>query len=135
MRIVVDTSAVVAILAGEPERDHFVDLLLRSEPVISAGSVIETMRTVQLRYGAERIEDVHQFFSATGMQIISCDAAQARLAEEGMVRFGKGRGAEPAVLNFGDLFAYALARHLGAPLLFKGEDFAATDVTPALAAI
>ena len=135
MRIVVDTSAVVAILAGEPERDHFVDLLLRSEPVISAGSVIETMRTVQLRYGAERIEDVHQFFSATGMQIVSCDAAQARLAEEGMVRFGKGRGAEPAVLNFGDLFAYALARHLGAPLLYKGEDFAATDVTAALAGI
>ena len=134
MRIVVNTSAVMAILAGEPERDPFIDLLLRSAPAISAGSVIETMRTVQLRYGPERIEDVHQFFAAAGVQIISCDAAQARLAEDGMIRFGKGRGAEPAALNFGDLFAYALARHLKAPLLFKGEDFAATDITPALAA-
>ena len=79
MRVVVDTSAVVAILAGKPKRDPFVDLLLRSEPAISVGSVIETVRTVQLRYGAERIEDVHQFFATAGMQIIACDAAQARL--------------------------------------------------------
>ncbi len=133
MRIVVDTSAVLAILAGEPERDPFLDLLLHAEPVISAGSVIETMRTVQLRFGPERIRDVHAFFSAARFQIVSCDAAQVLLAEEGMIRYGKGRGAEPAVLNFGDLFAYALARHLGAPLLFKGRDFAVTDITPALA--
>ena len=71
-------------------------------------------------------------FAAAGLEIVAFDAAQARLAEEGMIRFGKGRGGEPAVLNVGDLFAYALARHLTAPLLFTGRDFTATDVTLAL---
>ena len=58
------------------------------------------------------------------------DRAQVELAREGMLADGKGRGAEPAALNFGDLFAYALARQLGLPLLFKGVDFSRTDVTP-----
>ena len=132
MRIVVDTSAVVAILAGEPERGLFLDLLLRSESIISAGSAVETMRTIQLRFGPERIHDLHAFVSAVPFQIVPFDAAQLRFAEEGMIRFGKGRGTEPAVLNFGDLFAYALARSLAAPLLFKGDDFTLTDITPAL---
>jgi len=132
VRIVVETSADVAIIAGEPERDKFLDLLLASDPVISAGSAIETMRTVQLRFGPKRITDVHAFFSAVRIQIAPCNAEQLSLAEEGMIRFGKGCGAEPAVLNFGDLFAYALARHLAAPLLFKGDDFAVTDVLPVL---
>ncbi|HMR33669.1 MAG TPA: type II toxin-antitoxin system VapC family toxin, partial [Geminicoccus sp.] len=59
------------------------------------------------------------------------DAAQARLADEGQRRFGIGRAAPPAVLDFGDLFAYALARHLDAPLLYKGDDFGRTDLRPA----
>ena len=59
------------------------------------------------------------------------DVDQLDLAKDGMRRFGRGRGASPAVLNFGDLFAYALARRLSAPLLFKGNDFGRTDIIPA----
>jgi ribonuclease VapC len=65
-------------------------------------------------------------------EIVPVDADQVVAAREGMLRFGKGRGKGPAVLNFGDLFAYALARRLDLPLLFKGDAFARTDVRPAL---
>lgn len=65
------------------------------------------------------------------LAIAPIDAAQVAFAREGVGRFGKGRAAPPAVLNFGDLFAYALARSLAAPLLFKGDDFSQTDVEPA----
>jgi ribonuclease VapC len=130
-RIVIDTSVVIAILAGEAEKEAFVDLLLRSEPVISAGSLVEALRTVQLRFGAGRLGDVHAALAALGVATIPVDADQVRLAQDGMVRFCKGRAAEPAVLNFGDLFAYALARQLSAPLLYKGADFDATDIASA----
>ena len=66
------------------------------------------------------------------VEIVPVDAPQVELAVDGHLRFGKGRAAPPAVLNFGDLFAYALARQLDAPLLFKGGDFVQTDVKPAL---
>ncbi len=61
-------------------------------------------------------------------EIVAVDAEQVAVARQGVLMFGKGRGQDPAVLNFGDLFAYALARRLGLPLLFKGDDFARTDV-------
>ena len=92
---------------------------------------MSALHTVRLRDGAARIEDAHRFFAAAGLEIVAFDAAQARLAEEGMVRFGKDRRGEPAELNVGDLFAYAPARRLTAPLLSTGRDFTATDVTPA----
>ena len=130
MRIVVDISALVAVLLGEPERDTFVGALADHEPVISAGSLIETLRTVQVRKGAAALPGVGLLLVTHEVEVVPVDAAQVALVQDGMVRFGRGRGAEPAVLNFGDLFAYALARHLDAPLLFKGADFARTDVTP-----
>lgn len=131
MRLVVDSSAVVAILMHEPERDRFRDLLLRSRPVISAGSVIEALRIAALRK-PRAISPAWTFLELFAVQVVPVDLAHARLAEEGNRRFGKGRGRPPAVLNFGDLFAYALARHLEAPLLFKGDDFSRTDLRPAL---
>ena len=72
--------------------------------------------------------EVRQLLDALKLEIISVDSAQVWLADEGQRRFGKGRRESPAVLNFGDLFAYALARMLDAPLLFEGDDFRATDV-------
>ncbi len=131
MKLVVDTSAVVAILMHEPERDRFRELLLHSSPVISAGSVIEALRVSAVRK-SRAISPAWTFLELFAVQVVPVDVAQARLAEEGNRRFGKGRGRPPAVLNFGDLFAYALARHLDAPLLFKGEDFGHTDVRAAL---
>jgi ribonuclease VapC len=130
VRIVVDTSALVAILLGEPERDAFVGALADHEPAISAGTLIETLRIMQVRRGAAALSRVERLLATHRVEVVPVDAAQVALAQDGMVRFGRGRGAEPAVLNVGDLFAYALARHLDAPLLFQGDGLARTDVTP-----
>lgn len=128
MRLVVDTSALVAILEAEPEADGFAAALADHEPVISCGTLIETLRVVALRRGDAALPLVHALLDANRVTPVPVDAAQVALAEDGMRRFGKGRRVTPAVLNFGDLFAYALARHLDAPLLFKGDDFGPTDV-------
>ena len=128
---VADSSALIAILLGEPERADFKRFLLAHEVKISAGTLIETLRVVQLGLGPEALSAVDELLETSGAEIVSVDADQVAVAREGMLRFGKGRGEEPAVLNFGDLFAYALAKRLGLPLLYKGDDFARTDVEPA----
>ena len=128
MILVVDTSALLAILLGEPERAEFRRLLRQHEPKISAGTLIETLRVVQLSLGPEALSGVDALLDTTGAEIVAVDAEQVAEARQGMLLFGKGRGEEPAALNFGDLFAYALAKRLGLPLLFKGDDFGRTDV-------
>ena len=128
MILVVDSSALLAILLDEPERAAFRRLLLDHEARISAGTLIETLRVVQLALGPEALAGVDVLLDTIGAEIVAVDADQVDAARQGMLRFGKGRGEEPAVLNFGDLFAYALAKRLGLPLLFKGDDFARTDV-------
>ena len=130
--LVADSSALIAILFGEPERADFKRFLLAHEVKISAGTLIETLRIVQLGLGPEALSAVDELLETSGAEIVSVDADQVAAAREGMLRFGKGRGEEPAVLNFGDLFAYALAKRLGLPLLYKGGDFARTDVVAAL---
>jgi ribonuclease VapC len=132
--LVVDTSALIAMLFAEPDEEVYATALGRAEPVISAGSLIETLRVADRRRGASGRERVWRLLADFEVQVWPVDEAQVRRAEEGLSRFGKGRGAPPAVLNLGDLFAYALARHLDAPLLFKGEDFPHTDVRPAFPA-
>jgi ribonuclease VapC len=128
--LVADSSALLAILLGEPERARFEELLLAHEVKISAGTLIETLRVVQLGLGPEGLAGVDELLATTDAEIVPVDADQVAAARDGMLRFGKGRGEEPAVLNFGDLFAYALAKRLRLPLLYKGEDFARTDVEP-----
>lgn len=130
MILVADTSALLAILLGEPERSRFKGLLLEHEARISAGTLIETLRVVQLALGPEALSGVDALLQTTGAEIVPVDVNQVAMARQGMLLFGKGRGEEPAVLNFGDLFAYALAKRLGLPLLYKGDDFARTDVEP-----
>jgi ribonuclease VapC len=130
--LVVDTSAVMAILLGEPESATFVALLRSSTAtLVSAGTMVELYRVMQARAGPQRWEDIDHFLRLYGIVVTVVDKVQLDLAKDGMRRFGKGRGAHPAVLNFGDLFAYALARSRAAPLLFKGDNFGATDVEPA----
>jgi ribonuclease VapC len=89
---------------------------------------------VQLALGPNALPGVDALLETTGAEIVPVDADQVAFARQGMLLFGKGRGTEPAVLNFGDLFAYALARRLRLPLLYKGDDFARTDVEPAYSA-
>jgi ribonuclease VapC len=132
LTVVVDTSAILAMLLGEPEATRFGKFLRDEKPAISAGSLIETMRVVLRRRGERARGEVYDLLGAFGVKVEPVDEVQVALAEDGHIRFGKGRGRAPAVLNFGDLFAYALARHSNAPLLFKGNDFTQTDIRPAL---
>lgn len=125
--MIVDTSALVAILLNEPEADSFIDLLLAdAHPRISAGNLLETQIVAA---GYHLAEDLPELIDLIGAEIIAFDEHQIRLAFEAFLKFGKDR--HPAGLNFGDCFAYAAARALDEPLLFKGNDFSKTDVRAA----
>ncbi len=94
--------------------------------MFSAASFVETSNILEARYGAEGIRALDQLLAAAQIEIVAVDAAQGLAAREAFREFGKGRHA--AGLNFGDCFAYALARIRSEPLLFKGNDFAHSDV-------
>ena len=132
MRLVVDTSAVLAILQDEPEAVAFAEALADGEPAISCGTLLETLRVIRIRRGEAGTARVWDLIDANHIAVMAVDPGQVALADEGQKRFGLGRSRPPAVLNFGDLFAYALARQLDAPLLFKGDDFNRTDLRSAL---
>lgn len=128
--MVVDTSAVVAILLEEPESAHYAQLIEdHPVPLISAASVFETGIVLISRYGPEARDDLRAFIAQAGMQIEPVTVEQTEIALDAYQRFGKGR--HRAGLNFGDCFAYALAKAMGQPLLFKGNDFARTDIEAA----
>jgi ribonuclease VapC len=125
--MVVDTSALVAIFAGEPERLRFIEAIEGAEVrLISAGTIVETSIVLDARYGAEGLRLFDRFRERAGIDLVDVDEQQAREARQAYSRFGKGR--HPAGLNFGDCFSYALAVTSGEPLLYKGDDFAQTDV-------
>jgi len=129
--IVVDTSALLAILNGEPERDRFLDILANDDqPMVSAVTLYETMLVVGVRRGPDNLDDLEQMLEAVEAQIVPFDEIQARAAQLAYMRFGKGIH-PTARLNLCDCVAYALAKYLTVPLLFKGSDFAATDVASA----
>jgi ribonuclease VapC len=133
--IVVDASAVIAILIHEPKRDAFLERMLAAEPAaISAATVLEcsiVLRAMRRLTDGEAEDALDGFLHDARMVIKPVDLEDVRLARAAHVRFGKGSG-HPAQLNFGDCFSYALARRLGATLLFKGSDFSYTDIAPAL---
>jgi ribonuclease VapC len=128
--MVIDTSAVVAILEDEPERARFVRLIAADEVrLLSAVSRVECTCVIEGRKRAAGRADLDLFLREAAIEIAPVTADQAEIACEGFRRFGRGR--HPAGLNIGDTFAYALARATGEPLLFKGDDFARTDVASA----
>ena len=128
--MVIDTSALLAIFYDEPEREHF-NQLIASAPSrsISTGTYLEAAIVIEARIGREGTRHLKQFISIAGIAEVPLDADQAEIAAEGYSRYGKGN--RPAGLNFGDCFAYALAKHTGEPLLFKGNDFSQTDIASA----
>ncbi len=127
----IDSSALVAILRDEPQRLEFIDAIIEhGEPCISAASYVETSMVMELRFGDRGGREIDTLLDDVGIATIPLDLAQARLAREAFRRFGKGR--HRAALNFGNCFTYALARTLDAPLLFKGDDFALTDLKRAI---
>lgn len=128
--IAVDTSAVIAILRLEPEADDFMRAIARSDRcLMSAVSALEAAMVVAGQDGGVPDLSTLDELIAKSIEIVPFDAAQVRRARQAFLRFGKGR--HPAGLNFGDCAAYALAATHGAPLLFKGTDFARTDLSVA----
>jgi|SRR5215472_15321158 len=125
--MVIDSSALAAIFFGEPERQRFLDAIIGATTrMLSAATVLETTLVVESRLGDAAGRELDLFLLRGNFQIIPFDAEQSELARSAWRRFGKGR--HPAALNFGDCFAYALAKWSGEPLLAKGTDFAATDI-------
>ena len=128
--MVIDTSALLAILQDEPERRAFnIAIEEAAERVLSVASFVEASVVIEARYGLEGVRELDAFLDTAGIDLVPVDAEQGRLARAAFSRFGRGR--HRAGLNFGDCFAYALAASRGETLLFKGDDFAHTDITPA----
>jgi len=124
--IAVDTSALVAIVLGEPELERFGAILTREPATMSAASVPEAAMVLHTRQGPDGVQELRHLIERAAVDVRPVDAELAWVAHEAWLRFGKGR--HPAGLNYGDCFSYALAKSLAIPLLFKGDDFAQTDI-------
>lgn len=130
--IVADTSAIVAIAFAEPEREPFVQAIERAErTLISSVSVVEARMVVHGRRGQRAVVLVDDLLRLPLFEIVPPGPAETDAAYAAFVAFGKGSG-HAAALNFGDVFSYALAKVRGLPLLYKGSDFAETDIASAL---
>ncbi len=123
---VVDTSAIVAALFGEPGGSEIERELVGSPCIMSAATRVELGIVVEARAGPAGAQLLDELLARVEMRIEPVDAEAANEALVCWRRFGKGR--HPAGLNYGDTFSYALARRMGLPLLFVGDDFAQTDV-------
>ncbi len=126
--MIVDTSALVAIVRQEPDAQVYADLIAGAPVVrLSAASLLEVSVVVDGSRNATLSGVLDAMLAAPSIVIEPFTERQAMIAREAYRRFGKGSG-HPARLNMGDCFAYALARDLGEPLLFKGDDFGLTDI-------
>ena len=126
--MVIDTSALIAILLNEPETEAFAAAISAAPSrMISAVSALETAIVIEAKKGAMGGQLFGELLVAEQVNIVAFDQTQFNLAREAYARFGKGR--HPAALNFGGCCAYALARNTGEALLLKGQDFSATDIS------
>jgi ribonuclease VapC len=129
--IVVDSSALIAIHLGEPQAEDYSDLIAQDgAPHISTLTLFETRTVLSFRGGMTKIREFEAWLRVARAIAVVFDEHQSTMAFEAYQRWGKGN--HPAALNLGGCAAYALATSLDAPLLFKGEDFARTDVRRAL---
>lgn len=124
--MVLDTSALIAVLQGEPEADALVAALEAAPGLrISAATIVESGMVMQARYGDAGERELDLLMHRLKVDVVPVTAEHAELARRAFRRFGKGR--HPAGLNYGDCFTYALAVALQEPVLFKGNDFSQTD--------
>ncbi|WP_051670120.1 type II toxin-antitoxin system VapC family toxin [Bryobacter aggregatus] len=125
--MILDTSAVVAILALEPEAEEFIQAISTAPRCrISAGTFVELSIVLENQLGAEAVHQCEALFRRAGVVIEPVTVEQAYLAKQAFHDFGKGR--HRAGLNFGDCFSYALAKETGEELLYKGKGFRKTDL-------
>jgi ribonuclease VapC len=129
--VVIDTSAIVAILFKEPDAVALLEKIKAAESCsISAATLVELAIVLARQAGSVDDSEIAEFLASAPFRIVPFDEAQSEIARDAYRRFGQGSG-HPARLNFGDCFSYALAKQLDAPLLFKGADFAHTDIASA----
>jgi ribonuclease VapC len=129
--VIVDSSAVLAIVLREDDRERYVDAILTATPVrMSVANWLEATMVVDSRGSPVAVSRFEDFFRDARIELMPVSLSQAGIARRAWRIYG--RGTHPAKLNFGDCFAYALAKETNEPLLFKGNDFAQTDVEPAL---
>jgi len=125
--MVIDASALIAILRDEPEGRELQQKVRSAFPRLAgAPTVVEASIVMLTRFGEQGLDDLRAYLGAAAVEIVPLAASHVDLATDAYRRFGKGR--HRAGLNFGDCLSYALARATGEPLLFKGDDFIHTDV-------
>lgn len=124
--IAVDTSALIAIILGEPDAEQLGRIMQSDAVAISSANLFEAAMVAESRQGADAARDLQTLLQTYAAEIHPVDEELAWTAHAAWRRFGRGR--HPASLNYGDCFSYALAKTLAVPLLFKGTDFAQTDV-------
>ena len=128
--MILDTSAIMAVLLNEPDGQRYRRAIVEAPTCrISAATVLETAIVAESRGGIRAGHEFDRLMDVARIEIVPVTREQARVARDAWRCFGKGN--HPAGLNLGDCFAYALARTAGEPLLFKGEDFALTDIDAA----
>ena len=128
--MILDTSAVVAVLFEEPEADEFIDLIRAADQCrFSVASFLELTIVLARQAGPDANRRAETFLRQIRASFEPVTLDQAMLARQAFFDYGKGR--HPGGLNFGDCFAYALSKSMREPLLFKGNDFRQTDVMPA----
>ena len=129
--MVVDTSALIAILFGEPETESFVQALVNDpKKMISAFNILESAIVVEAKKGEAGGRELDLLVHRARIETIPLNGDQVELALAAWRKYGKGN--HPAGLNIGDCCAYALAKYSGEPLLFKGRDFSQTDIRPVI---
>lgn len=128
--MIVDTSALVAIVTGEPGYERLLDaILVDPDPAVPASCLLEAHMVIRSRFPPAMLETLDATVTGLRLRVVPFTEAQSALASAAFDRYGRGR--HPAGLNFGDCMAYAAALAEGAPLLFVGEDFSRTDIAAA----
>jgi ribonuclease VapC len=128
--MIIDTSAIIAVLFNEDDAKIYAQSIAQSDiRRISAATLVETAIVVETQTKTGGSRQLDAFLRLADIAIEPVTAEHAHIARQGFIDFGKGR--HPAGLNYGDCFAYALAKATGEPLLFKGKDFSRTDIVAA----
>ena len=129
--MIVDSSAIIAILMREPESERFeLALDAASRRAMSAATFVELVNVIDRKAGADLLPIAEDHMAVAKIELVPFTIEQMQWARHARLSYGVGR--HPANLNFGDCFAYALAKSTGEPLLYKGNDFAHTDITSAI---
>ena len=130
--MIIDTSALFAILADEPERESFTRAIAEARhPRISAATLVEARVVVEVRLGPRQRRRLDALLRTLEIEVVPFDEEQAAIAGDAYRDYGKG-SSHRARLNLGDCYSYALASQTGEPLLYKGDDFVHTDLRPAV---